>query len=57
MMQRVLENIFIYLTFVFRPRALVKLVRDCAAVSGQLNEQLVAANKAATELFQTLHDR
>jgi hypothetical protein len=55
-MQRVLENIFIYLAFVFRPRAMVKIVRDYVAVSKQITEELAKAAKIATELFQTMRD-
>jgi hypothetical protein len=56
MMQQILENIFIYLALVFRPRALVKIARDYVAVSKQLTEQLGEATKMATELAQTLRD-
>jgi hypothetical protein len=51
-MQRILENIVIYLSLVFRPRVLVKIARERLAVSGQLAEAL----KSATELSQTMHD-
>jgi hypothetical protein len=56
-MQRVLENILIYLALVFRPRVLVKIARDYVAVSKQLTEQIGEATKMATELFQTIRDR
>jgi hypothetical protein len=52
-MKQVLENIFIYLGLVFRPRMLVRIARGYLAVSGQI----VEASKMATEILQTLHDR
>jgi hypothetical protein len=53
MMQRVLENIVIYLSLVLRPWALVNMARDYLAA----NEQLAKTIKVAAEFNQTLRDR